>query len=163
MNVVLEGCDGGGKSTLAEFLSRSLSLPIQQGSGPPRRRGEIEDRLAHYLTIDGAIFDRHPAISQPIYGSVRGEPISPEFAHMVRSFYASKPAIVYCRSVDASRHVVKPGENPDHIRILTQRYQDLVGRYDAWACAHATIIYRIGDSAEVVASMVAEIIAGQPA
>lgn len=154
MNVILEGPDGGGKSTLAAFLSEHLGMPVQQGSGPPRRRGEIEDRLAHYLTIDGHIFDRHPAVSQPIYGALRGETPSTEFTMLTRSFYSTKSVLVYCRATSPEQHVVKEGENPEHVRILTMRYQDLVGAYDAWALRHAHVIYRMGDSMPRIADAV---------
>lgn len=150
-NVVLEGPDGGGKSTLAEQLTTCVAgLRLQLGAGPPRAPGEIEARLASYLKMEWTLFDRHPAISQPIYAALRGELLSPEFVAMAPMVYANA-LIIYCRSTTPERHVVKPGENPEHVRKLTERYGDLLRAYDSWACERADIIYRIGqtDSDEI--------------
>lgn len=145
MNVVLEGPDGGGKSTLAKMLGEALDMRVQQGSGPPKRPGEIERRMREYMQMRSTIFDRHPAVSQVVYGQLRGETMSPELASLVIDFYHSPVLFVYCRSTDASRHEVKPGEDPAHVATLTQRYSELVRHYDAWALDHAKLLYRIGD------------------
>lgn len=145
MNVILEGPDGGGKSTLAAYLGGALDLRVQQGSGPPKNHQEIEDRLASYLAMDNLIFDRHPAVSQCIYGTLRGETMTASFDRMVEQLYGQKPLFVYCRATDASRHVVKAGEDPAHIDVINRRYTTLVELYDRWALQHAQLIYRIGD------------------
>lgn len=150
MNVILEGPDGSGKSTLAKLIAQLTGLPIQEGSGPPRRPGEIEDRLERYLGLDGRIFDRHPAVSQPIYARIRGEALSPRFQELVSQFYQRGDLLVYCRATSPDRHVVKEGENPEHIRKLTDGYSGLVEGYDQWAVCHAQLIYRIRDSGGVL-------------
>lgn len=154
MNVILEGSDGGGKSTLASTLSNALDMRVKQGSGPPRQPGEIEARLRSYLELDDVIFDRHPAISQPIYGALRDEPLSLEFLELERRFYDQPSLIIYCRSTDVSRHRVKPGENPEHIAKLTANYALLVQLYDSWALKRAHMMYRIGDDPEVLIDIV---------
>lgn len=150
MNVVIEGPDGGGKSTLAEYVARHLGKHLQQGSGPPKAPGEVERRLTTYLHMTDTVFDRHPAVSQVIYGQLRDETMSPEFASLVLDFYHADNLIIYCRSVDAGRHVVKEGEDPAHVEVLTRRYQDLVGLYDDWALRHAHLVYRIGESMDAI-------------
>lgn len=160
MNVVLEGPDGGGKSTLAELMSKATGMRVQQGSGPPRAPGEIEGRLTQYLAMTGVIFDRHPAVSQPIYAGLRAETMSEEFWSLVDRFYTTHLVIVYCRSTSVARHVVKPGEDPNHVAALTQRYQDLVRMYDSWATRRAHLTYRIGDSALDVVDIVRHVAAG---
>lgn len=145
MNVVCEGPDGAGKSTLAEALSRATGIRVQQGSGPPRGSGEIERRLVTYLAMDDVVFDRHPAVSQTMYGAMRDEPASIEFRTLVDQFYQTQPLLIYCRATNLDRHCVKPGEDPDHILKLTQRFTFLLGLYDRWALARAHLLYRVGD------------------
>lgn len=145
MNIVLEGPDGGGKSTLGEFLSINLDARLQQGSGPPRTPDEIRQRASQYLRMTDTVFDRHPCISQPIYGTMRGVGADLPGDSLVREFYAQRPLVIYCRSVSAERHRVKDGENPAHVEMLTARYIQLVQLYDAWAMDHAHVVYRIGD------------------
>lgn len=154
VNVILEGSDGSGKSTLAAYLSGELNIRVQQGSGPPRHEGEIEQRLRAYLNLDGVIFDRHPAISQPIYGMLRKELLSPEFKAMVSEFYGQPSLIIYCRATSLEKHRVKEGENPDHIAALNDNHAALLAAYDAWAVARANLIYRIGDTQDDVLNMV---------
>lgn len=145
MNVVLEGPDGAGKSYLAEAIARATGMRVQQGSGPPKQPGEIERRMVDYSFMEDAVFDRHPAVSQPIYARIRGEDMSPEFWRLVDGFYRARPVVVYCRSESPARHVVKPGENPAHVAAVHERYPALVAAYDEWATRHAHLLYRIED------------------
>lgn len=155
MNIVLEGPDGGGKSTLADELSDYLGYVVQRGSGPPKAPNEINLRIENYLTFDERIFDRHPAVSQVIYDSIRGGGNLPD-ATLLRRFYTQDNLFIYCRSTNADRHVVKPGEDPKHIEVLTAKYRELVGLYDAWALKHAHVIYRIGDNIRRLAKTIEE-------
>lgn len=150
MNVVVEGPDGGGKSTLCAVLAKELGMRVQVGDGPPKTPGEIERRLRRYIEMDDVIFDRHPAISQPIYGKLRGEPPSVEFLDMVGEFYTFPAVFVYCRSTTVDHHVVKAGEDPSHVATLTARYLDLVCEYDRWACDRANLIYRFQQDSPLV-------------
>lgn len=143
IRVVLEGPDGGGKSTLARDVCDATGLRLQEGAGPPRGPGEIESRTARYLEMDGVVFDRHPAVSQPIYAHLRGEALSPDMRELVQRFYRTPHLVVYCRSVTSDRHVVKAYEDPGHVRAVTQRYPELVSRYDEWAAYRADLQYSI--------------------
>jgi hypothetical protein len=154
VNVVIEGPDGGGKSTLARTLSDALDMRVQQGSGPPKRPGEIERRTRDYLAMRSTLFDRHPCVSQTMYGQLRGETLSPDMASLIIDFYRSPVLFVYCRSTDDSRHVVKEGENPQHIKLLHSQYDTLVSLYDRWALRHARLIYRIGDDVEELTDII---------
>lgn len=145
MNVILEGPDGGGKSTLAGHLSKLWGLRLQEGSGPPKKEGEIEQRLAGYLKMENTIFDRHPAVSEPIYTRIRQQEVSLEFKALTNAFYQQNNLFIYCRSTTNTRHVVKPGEDPRHIEALNANYDTLIQLYDQWALRHAHHVYRIED------------------
>jgi len=151
----VEGPDGGGKSTLCRAIGEALQMRVQQGSGPPKRPGEIERRTREYLSMRGTVFDRHPAVSQPVYGQIRGEVMSPQLASLVLETHSGGHLFVYCRTVDGlSRHVVKSGEDPAHVKKLTENYEQIVEAYDRWALRHAKLIYRIGDDVEELIDIV---------
>ena len=63
MNIILEGPDSTGKSTLARIIAQHVPLSIQPGAGPPQSPEEIIARGKWYLTLDNKIFDRHPCRS----------------------------------------------------------------------------------------------------
>lgn len=144
-NIILEGPDNSGKSTLAEYLSQHLQLPIQGSEGPPKYAGEIHDRLARYAKLRNYIFDRHPVVSQAIYGAFREGSDKPT-EDETHEFYGSRPLIIYCRAKTLDGHVLKDHDTPDHMKMVEANNQAIIGLYDAWAAEHAHIIYRIGQS-----------------
>ena len=151
MNVILEGCDGGGKSTLAQVISDATGARVQQGSGPPKAPGEIEARAAAYLDMDRVIFDRHPCISQPVYAEIRGEKLSPKLQSRIAQLYSQDTNLyIYCRSDGLEHHVVKGHEDPAHIAALVAKFDSILISYDRWALAHAHMIYRIGEDVRIV-------------
>lgn len=140
---------------MAKAIGQALGMRVQQGSGPPKRPGEIERRTREYLSMRGTVFDRHPAVSQPVYGQLRGETLSDQMASLVLETHSGGHLMVYCRTVDGlSRHVVKEGEDPSHIRALVDGYDRVVAAYDRWALRHAKLIYRIGDDVEELIDIV---------
>lgn len=155
-NIVLEGPDGGGKSTLAAKLVQYLNdraINIASGSlwsyqhsgGPPKDDLEIDARTRAFLAFDHVVFDRHPTISNPIYSAIFHGTPGPSLA-LIHRFYAQQPIIIYCRSTDAQRHVVKQDDLlGKHLPKLNAEYHRLVYTYDQWAVERANIIYRIGD------------------
>lgn len=60
-NIVLEGCDATGKSTLAKVLSDELEMLVVQGSSFENATGTNEDLFKHFTKVSNArniIFDR---------------------------------------------------------------------------------------------------------
>lgn len=153
--IVIEGVDAAGKSTLANYLARVLHAPIQVSGGPPRHRGDTTERCERYAKLSpNTIFDRHPAISEPIYSSVLGREIDLDY-EQVDAFYASNPLIIYCDGSDEIEdHEVKAHEETQHVKKVRDHYVALLDAYRNWAIVYAHIIYRIGDSMERIERMV---------
>lgn len=165
MNIVFEGPDGGGKSTLVKRVQerfdriaagasiydvshRFAGWSTQHSGGPAKSTEEIDARVRDYLARDRVIFDRYPAISSPIYSTIFNGIGGPS-QELIDQFYATKPLLIYCRATSPDRHEVKPD---DHAKRFLDRiapeYHRLVYLYDQWAAEHANLIFRIGDDTE---------------
>lgn len=150
--IILEGIDNTGKSTLADYLSPRLFLPIQRSEGPPHYPGEMNIRLQRYHLLGDVIFDRHPVVSQDIYGTMRSHQGVYDPAWRIR-LYSSNPLFIYCDPSDdrkLNQHVVKERETVQHVDQVSQHYDDLLRLYRAWAIRHAHLIYRIGDNPDFI-------------
>jgi predicted HAD superfamily Cof-like phosphohydrolase len=143
-NIVVEGHDGTGKSTLVAYLSRRYSRPIQHSEGPPKYPGEMHERVTKYLRYTNTLFDRHPCVSQPIYGTLRthNQDIEPT---LLKQFYDQDNIFIYCDPTKHFRdtHIKKEYEDPEHVKAVEDNYHGLLSLYRAWAVGHADFIYRI--------------------
>lgn len=146
MNVILEGPDGSGKSTLAKLLLEHLPLTLKGGEGPPKYEGEMEDRIEKYLSLDGILFDRHPCISQPIYGSFRpdNKPLSDE---LIGRFYNTQPLFIYCYGKAGDHVADHEGDTPDHLKLIDDNDEAIRKAYHTWACltVPVTLWYTLED------------------
>lgn len=161
MLIIIEGLDNSGKSTLAQKLSHQLNIPIQEGSGPPKTEEEFIDRVNRYLEIEPpVIFDRHPVISESIYGPIirNKDIVTPS---MKVRLFNSKPIIIYCdpQTRGLEDHKIKDGESIHHINGLYDQFLKLLEAYRSWAIDNAHYIYRIGDPIPRVSSMFLDIVA----
>lgn len=134
MNIVIEGPDNSGKSTLAQILAQLLPLRIQPGAGPAESQKEIVARSKWYLTLENRIFDRHPFISEAIYGKHRANPTHLPKGY-VDAFYKTQPLIIYC-SGEMGDHKVKEYDTPDHLEILRRFNSQINQDYHEWATRH---------------------------
>jgi thymidylate kinase len=161
MNIVLEGVDATGKSTLAYKLSRTFpGFKVQLGLGPPKTLQEIEDRIERYLGMTFTIFDRHPCVSQMIYDAIRGGFNMPG-ALLINRFYDSKPLLIYCDPKVSSqsplaKHRRGEFDTDEHIAAITKRYDDLLRMYRLWAVQNAHLIYRIGDPLDDIHAVIVD-------
>lgn len=138
--IILEGPDGGGKSTLAQALSEALGVPRHHSGGPPKNAQEIAQRHRRVLEAlrdrKPIIFDRVPAVSDPIYGPIiRGAtPITHDMVLELRDalvlpiIYCRPPISVLLRVQDG--HEVKEHETEEHVRGVMQHQQKIIEAYD---------------------------------
>jgi hypothetical protein len=71
MRIVIEGPDGTGKTTLADALAKHMGAPIHKYDDAPETEAEFYRRIIECATTPGpVVFDRHPMISEFVYGRV---------------------------------------------------------------------------------------------
>jgi predicted HAD superfamily Cof-like phosphohydrolase len=154
MNIVLEGPDATGKSTLAQYLSDRLRMPIVESKGPPRYSGEIVERAERFLAMDHVILHRHPIISQRIYGLIRPADHSNYItAELMQRLIDSKPVFIFCLPQKEMPHVVKDYDSARHLAAIKANKDALEAMYNHYALRMANILYRIGDDKDRVLRM----------
>jgi predicted HAD superfamily Cof-like phosphohydrolase/adenylate kinase family enzyme len=153
MNIILEGHDNSGKSTLALFLAKRLRMTIHSSEGPERYPGEMIERLTRYDALDNVIFDRHPCISEPIYSISRGNKcVLP--TEVIMDFYSKrKNLFIYCDPLNRGLggHLRKDPasgkdyDTDDHVNAIVSNYESILHKYRTWAIENAQMVYRVGD------------------
>lgn len=105
--LIVEGPDGGGKSTLIRQLQAELDFPIAPRVVSKNTRPALTDLKAWVDNnleegFQRMIFDRHRLISEPIYGPILRYNQEPGFNDMrwlgprLDRFYSLEPIIIYC-------------------------------------------------------------------
>lgn len=156
--IVLEGPDGGGKSTLAKDLNGSFNYPVVSSEGPEKYDGEIDERIRRYADLyrhnKRVIFDRHPCVSQMAYALMNSQ--STPAASLISAFYLNQPLLIYCRPNPGSKRHTVSGEydTPEYLKRVDDNYDQLMKWYDEWALHHAHYIYRVGDPVPPVKDLV---------
>lgn len=157
--IVVEGVDNSGKSTLIRALHVVLPDWRLQGSeGPPKYKGEMDVRVQAYGLNHPrtTIYDRHPCVSQPIYGTMRSH-LDPIASHLITEFYDRDPIFIYCDGGDRGMkaHVFNPEtDTEEHLMSVKDNYDNLLHHYRSWAAKYALISYRVGDSVSRVVKIV---------
>lgn len=160
MNIVIEGPDATGKSSLARVLAEATGYKIVESEGPPTKMGEIAQRIERRELMTDTIFVRHPIISHPIYEAARmtrargvgiGEVITPSAK---RRFYASNAIIIYCHSLNPHPHIAKPHDSHDHILMINDERNLIHDLYARWGLIRAHIVYRIFDDMQRIVNFV---------
>lgn len=141
MNIILEGPDGAGKSTLAMALHKATRLPIKASEGKPATWRLYIERLRKYEALDRMIIDRHPIYSQQVYGKFRDDPEIPD--EHLDNFFSRRDVFIYCRAINPrlSCHVPKPTDPPGHLEFIDKNYESILAVYDRLASHCADVIY----------------------
>jgi len=146
MNIILEGVDASGKSTLAKELSRLTGQRVIPSSGPEKEPGEIIKRLSVYATYGHAILDRHPAFSHPIYSQ-----FTPWMSDIPQSLIddvlTGPNLIVYCQPTPEGfgRHVEGEHDSAEHVAMVSKHYDKFLADYNEWGLRRAHMLYRCGE------------------
>lgn len=139
--IIIEGMDNTGKSTLAKKLNEQFGLRIIKRSGPPKDNGEfLLDTLSFLVLNPQAIFDRHPIISEGIYGPILRDVNVFETEGTTWEFYIDRmvtnnPLIIYCRPPTEKVLCFKPNSQmsgvEENAKRLLQKYDALIGRLES--------------------------------
>jgi hypothetical protein len=137
MIVVVEGPDGAGKTTLIEQIRRRSKryFWILRPSCSPKEKNEIL-RLLRWVSsrpekLD-ILFDRHPAISEQIYGPIfRGINNLVEFegAKATRALLGGVSMIIYCRP--SEERIKRNVQHTPQMNGVAEHTEKLIKAYDS--------------------------------
>lgn len=96
MNVVIEGPDKSGKSTLARMLSQLWGMEICECTDYPSISNQLYLYCNKISRYRNTIFDGHPCIAEVVYASAIQESCSLPIA-AIREFQETHPFIIYTR------------------------------------------------------------------
>ena len=151
-SVILEGPDGCGKSTLAEFLSRHLRVPVKTaGPKPKNLLHEIKNiREQIYWLKKGCILDRCTTVCQAVY---RNKPESLIY-NSVLDYMSTKAKIVFCIT-DTPKHERKEYDTDEHLEYIESNRQQIYENYMRILSRHEHTVYdwRIDNEFEVLKSV----------
>lgn len=142
--IIIEGLDATGKSTLAAAIHNLTGWPIQTSEGPEKKPGEIIDRCHRYLKLpDFTIFDRHPIISQSIYGPVAQKTLIPPY--LVNELKMRNPLLIEASPENMMHHVPKEYDSPAHIEMIEQKRSVLAHLYAQFFRHHfpSRLVYKL--------------------
>jgi len=126
--IVLEGPDGGGKSTLLEKLRQVFpGHEFLHSGGPVRSSMDLIARMS--ASHPRQVRDRHFCISEPIYGPLFGRPnfITNE---VLRHFIKQNPLVILCFAPN-DEMPPQEGEHdtPEHVAGITKHRQAILDSY----------------------------------
>lgn len=104
--IIVEGMDNSGKTQLSAHLAEKFDLKIIKRSGPPKDRASfVIDTIESLVLNPEVIFDRHPIISEGVYGPLlRGvnvfESEATTWEFYIDRLVVNNPLLIYCRPPD---------------------------------------------------------------
>lgn len=155
MNLLLEGPDNAGKTTLARHIQARAIVAVEyfHPGGPPKDIGEehlcmdTQDHL--FRTADGCIVDRVTCISQQVYNPHGRLDADRQFA-LDELRRLSNLLIVYCRpSTDRLMRkedfTWRDGESEEHKQKILRNQHLFIERYDAIMARVPHVLYDFDD------------------
>lgn len=134
--IILEGPDGGGKSTLARALNQRLDWPVYKiGSSPTDSQLEEFMLTCYQRAKTPCIQDRVTQISELVYSEVFGRRRMAQtqlVAAIVRLLKDCSPLIIYARvaNLDFVQHTREEYETQEYIDSVSQRLPRIRDLYD---------------------------------
>lgn len=140
MIIIVEGPDGAGKSTLITRLCRELPQYfwcLRASRRPPDYHAILDfqtwlDQASGSLVPPNLILDRHPLISEPIYGRIiRGFSMVPDTWPEIRTRLTATatPVIIYCRPRELETIELR-ARNQGQMKGVLENLPALVDAYD---------------------------------
>lgn len=135
--IVVEGADGAGKSTLVARLARAHGLKPTHTGGPIYSRGELLKKM--YLVEQGAeqLLDRTPHISNLIYASAEGRDTFLSLDECLARLRVWDPIIIYCYDEDLPLQKArisrdkKPHKSPEYLEKVLNNFDRVYSCYRA--------------------------------
>lgn len=143
--IILEGVDGSGKTNLLGELSKDLMIPVHKKAsssitGPVKNLWEwVEEDVNTMHRQRFQIYDRHPLISELIYGPIARELIDDRFYSMegqelCRRFRGAV-LVIFCdpgimevkKNIHVTKHMTGVSE---HWRQIYLMYRSLFNHWD---------------------------------
>lgn len=127
MNIIIEGCDAAGKSTLAKYLCERFNMYYWHETSP-RTLEEYKQMLAP----GGVVFDRF-CFGQFVYNTPEQRKMSPEqLQELVQYFKQTASLLIYvdCPSDMIVKRMINRGEgSPDKIPDMEKWVKNIRGTY----------------------------------
>lgn len=168
MDIIIEGPDGSGKSTLIKQLVELTGFHVIPGQGPEKYPHEMNHRAYQYnklarfrqaYSAPPHIYDRHPCVSHPIYSLYT--PVQKVEQIHVDEFYRLNNLYVYCQPRDTTlSHERKEYDTDEHQRALELNQEAICGHYEAWGLKHAHVIHRWWEEDNKTVSLLAQLAQG---
>ena len=119
--ILLEGCDGSGKTTLATQIAKHYETKTIHFGGSADEE-TLKTRLKSMK--HGKLYDRCPIISEIIYGgTIRKDPKF-SLEDLNEFLRKNQPLIIYCNpglgTLLTNKHEGRPGEDPQHISDVNE-------------------------------------------
>lgn len=163
-HIIVEGPDGGGKTRLIEALMYRYPRLIRGSKASTSLRGPVKNLAAwvkkEFTVMDGVgdpmVYDRHPVISEPIYGPIARGQAQPGFSpspwlSSVRLNMYARTFVIWCippleqcrKAVADDRDMPGVSENIDALHAAYVHEAKVWGgpsiRYDLTKGTHAVL------------------------
>jgi thymidylate kinase len=128
-SIILEGYDGGGKSTLAAVLKRELGLDVHLAGPPARDDAHALECISNQNESlkSGVILDRYTPISRLCYQQGLSAAHKRLLNHELQS--AVKSAVIIWVKPTEYIHSVSPHDTAEHLLDIENRRDDILRNY----------------------------------